>query len=177
MAEKNFPSRMVKLDLPDLAATETLARFVAHRACRGDVIGLGGELGAGKTVFARAFIHARAGDVKEDVPSPTFTLAQIYDLAEFPIWHFDLYRLAKAEDAVELGIEDAFADGVSLIEWPGRLGALLPRDRLDILLTQGASADARHAVLVGHGSWAMRLETLEADDTLVAFKAGAVVDD
>lgn len=178
MAEKKFPSRMVKLDLPDLAATETLARFVAHRVGRGDVIGLGGELGAGKTAFARAFIHARAGDVKEDVPSPTFTLAQIYDLAECSIWHFDLYRLAKAEDAVELGIEDAFADGVSLIEWPGRLGALLPRDRLDILLTQeGVSANARHAVLVGHGSWAMRLEALEAADALAAFKAGAVVDD
>ncbi|MBN4016643.1 tRNA (adenosine(37)-N6)-threonylcarbamoyltransferase complex ATPase subunit type 1 TsaE [Rhodospirillaceae bacterium AH-315-P19] len=177
MAENFFPSRIVKLDLPDLAATETLARFVARRVFRGDVIGLGGELGAGKTAFARAFIHARAGGVKEDVPSPTFTLAQIYDLAEFPVWHFDLYRLSKAEDAVELGIEDAFADGVSLIEWPGRLGPLLPWDRLDILLTQGAAADARHAVLVGHGSWAMRLEALEAADALVEFEARAGSDD
>ena len=150
------------MELADLAATEALARAVASLVRRGDVIGLGGELGAGKTTFARAFIHARANGEDEEVPSPTFTLVQTYDLRGLPVWHFDLYRLAKVEDALELGIEDAFAEGVSLIEWPGRLGRWLPRDRLDIMLTQGeAGENARHAVLAGHGSWASRMETLE----------------
>jgi len=162
MAENGLSSRMVKRDLADQAATERLAQILAGRVRRGDVIGLGGDLGAGKTTFARAFIQARAGERKEDVPSPTFTLAQIYDLPGLAIWHFDLYRLQKAEDAVELGIEEAFAEGVSLIEWPGRLGRWLPKDRLDILLTQGKNPDARHVVMMGHGSWAQRLEDLDA---------------
>ncbi len=126
------------------------------------MIALGGELGAGKTTFARAFIHGRAGRPAEEVPSPTFTLVQTYDLPGLAVWHFDLYRLARVEDALELGIEDAFAEGVSLIEWPGRLGRWLPRNRLDIMLTQGsAGEDARHAVLAGHGSWASRMAALE----------------
>jgi tRNA threonylcarbamoyladenosine biosynthesis protein TsaE len=152
---------MLELELTDLAATQALARTVAGLVRRGDVIGLGGELGAGKTTFARAFIHAREGRATEDVPSPTFTLAQVYDVAGLPVWHFDLYRLAKPEDALELGIEDAFAEGVSLIEWPGRLGRWLPKDRLDLMLTQGAAGEhARHVVLMGHGSWAERMEAL-----------------
>ncbi|MCE2509376.1 MAG: tRNA (adenosine(37)-N6)-threonylcarbamoyltransferase complex ATPase subunit type 1 TsaE [Alphaproteobacteria bacterium] len=152
---------MLELDFADLAATEAFARAVAGLVRRGDVIGLGGELGAGKTTFARAFIHARQHGPAEEVPSPTFTLVQTYDLPDFAVWHFDLYRLARAEDALELGIEDAFAEGVSLIEWPGRLGRWLPRDRLDIMLTQGAGGEsARHGVLAGHGSWAARMETL-----------------
>ncbi len=152
---------MLELELADLAATQALARAIAGLVRRGDVIGLGGELGAGKTTFARAFIHAREGGAEEDVPSPTFTLAQVYDVAGLPVWHFDLYRLAKPEDALELGIEDAFAEGVSLIEWPGRLGRWLPKDRLDLMLTQGAANEhARHVVLMGHGSWAERMEAL-----------------
>ncbi len=154
---------MLELELADLAATQALARTVAGLVRRGDVIGLGGELGAGKTTFARAFIHAREGQATEDVPSPTFTLAQVYDVAGLPIWHFDLYRLAKPEDALELGIEDAFAEGVSLIEWPGRLGRWLPKDRLDLMLTQGAANEhARHVILMGHGSWAERMEALRS---------------
>src|SRR5687767_4723298 len=91
--------------LPDLAATERLAQALAARAGAGDVVALWGGLGAGKTTFARAFIHARPGGAGvTEVPSPTFTLVQVYDLAGAPIWHFDLYRLANAEDAWELGI-------------------------------------------------------------------------
>src|SRR4051812_10763592 len=95
----------VSLPLRSLAATGALATWVAARAGIRDVIALSGGLGAGKTEFARAFIHARPGGGKfDEVPSPTFTLVQVYDLAP-PVWHFDLYRLTRAEEAWELGLE------------------------------------------------------------------------
>src|SRR5437763_3872952 len=122
---------MTVIDLPDEAATAAFAGRLARLARPGDVIALKGELGAGKTSFARAFSRARAGQ-DEVVPSPTFTLAQIYEFPDLTIWHFDLYRLRDPEEAWELGIEDAFHDGVSLIEWPERLGSLLPPRRLEI---------------------------------------------
>jgi tRNA threonylcarbamoyladenosine biosynthesis protein TsaE len=121
---------------------------------------LRGELGAGKTCFARAFIHARGGD--DAVPSPTFTLVQTYDLPECRIWHFDLYRLRTAEEAWELGIEEAFEDGISLIEWPERFGALLPRRHLLVALDFAAAAGARRATLSGESDWAARLATIAA---------------
>src|ERR1700688_5301802 len=114
---------MIVIELPDDAATAALAAHIAALARPGDVIALKGELGAGKTSFARAFIRARGGD--ETVPSPTFTLVQVYDLPDGAVWHFDLYRLRQPGDAWELGIEDAFRDGISLIEWPERLGTVL----------------------------------------------------
>src|SRR5882672_4489738 len=105
---------MPVVDLPDEAATAAFAARISALAEIGDVIALRGNLGAGKTTFARAFIRARG--CAEEVPSPTFTLAQIYELASAAIWHFDLYRLESPEDAWELGIEEAFSDGISLIE-------------------------------------------------------------
>jgi len=144
------------VDLPNLAATEALSRRIAAQARTGDVIALSGGLGAGKTAFARGFIAARAGR-DEEVPSPTFTLVQTYDAPGGAIWHFDLYRLARPEDARELGIEQALREGISLIEWPERLGAWLPEDRLDIALAQGATENARRATLAPHGSWVGRV--------------------
>jgi tRNA threonylcarbamoyladenosine biosynthesis protein TsaE len=147
----------VSLPLKSLAATGALAAWVAARARVRDVIALHGGLGAGKTEFARAFIHARPGGQKfDEVPSPTFTLVQVYDLSP-PIWHFDLYRLTRPEEAWELGLEEAFSDAISLIEWPERLGSLLPEARLDIELALGTTAEARTAALTGHGEWAQRL--------------------
>ncbi len=143
----------------DEAATAALAAAIARAARRRDVIALEGTLGAGKTVFARAFVRAFLGG--EEVPSPTFTLVQAYDTPAFTIYHFDLYRLEDPEEAYELGIEDAFADGVSLIEWPDRLGSLLPAERLDVALSQGAAAEWRRIVLTGRGDWSSRLEELE----------------
>ena len=153
--------------LSDPAATRGLAERIADLSRPGDVIGLGGVLGAGKTVFARAFInriaHA-AGVAAGDVPSPTFTLVQSYELGAVTVYHFDLYRIERPIDAYELGIEDAFLDGVSLIEWPERLGPLLPEDRLDIVLLQGPSPDARIAQISGAGDWPARLEGTTGDD-------------
>jgi tRNA threonylcarbamoyladenosine biosynthesis protein TsaE len=145
------------LDLPDEAATAGLARRLARLARRGDVIALDGALGAGKTSFARAFIRA-LGDGAEEVPSPTFTLVEIYAFAgKPPVWHFDLYRLSLPEEAYELGIEDALAEGISLIEWPERLGPLLPPDALRLSLEPGPNPGARRARLRGGAAWSERL--------------------
>ncbi|MBI3515906.1 MAG: tRNA (adenosine(37)-N6)-threonylcarbamoyltransferase complex ATPase subunit type 1 TsaE [Proteobacteria bacterium] len=143
--------------LPDVAATAALAGQVAPLARRGDVVALSGALGSGKTTFARAFVAARAGRALE-VPSPTFTLVQTYELSDCTIFHFDLYRLERADDAIELGIDEAFADGISLIEWPERLGGLLPAQRLDVRLTIDGAG--RRALLVDANGWAERLASL-----------------
>jgi len=152
---------MVAIQLADEKATEALAARLAALARSGDVIALKGELGAGKTCFARAFIRARGGD--EAVPSPTYTLAQTYDLPDGRVWHFDLYRLRAAEEAWELGIEEASGDGISLIEWPERLGALLPRRHLLVALDFAGKPGARRAALSGTSDWAARLATIAAE--------------
>ena len=147
---------ILAIDLPDESATRALAAELAGRAQRGDVIGLSGELGSGKTSFARAFIGARLDP--GEVPSPTFTLVEIYQSLTGPaLWHFDLYRLERPEDAYELGLEEAFADGISLIEWPERLGPLLPREHLRVTLASGDSAGARRARLDVPPSWSARI--------------------
>lgn len=148
------------IDLPDETATAGLAARLAQLAREGDVLALRGELGSGKTSFARAFIRAH-GSGTEEVPSPTFTLVEEYaSPGRPPVFHFDLYRIAKAEDAYELGIEEAFADGITLIEWPERLGALLPAERLDVALAPGALPEARVATLTPSAAWARRLGEL-----------------
>ena len=153
---------MTTIDLPDEAATAALAARLAALVRPGDIIALKGELGAGKTSFARAFIRARAGHY-EEVPSPTFTLVQIYELPELTIWHFDGFRLRDPEEGWELGIEDAFRDGVSLIEWPERFGALIPKRRLELTFEQGAKADARRVAFDPGPGWAERLANLAAE--------------
>jgi tRNA threonylcarbamoyladenosine biosynthesis protein TsaE len=94
------------------------------------------------------------------VPSPTFTLVQVYEpigQADAAIWHVDLFRLETAEDALELGIEDAFGGAISLIEWPERLGRLLPERRLDLMLSPGPTADSRRVLIAGGAEWRHRL--------------------
>jgi tRNA threonylcarbamoyladenosine biosynthesis protein TsaE len=152
--------------LADRAATERLGGRLADLARPGDVIALAGELGAGKTTLARGVIHAlarRFGRTEEEVPSPTFTLVQSYDFPVATVHHFDLYRIARPEEAVELGIDEAFAAGISLIEWPERLGPLLPADRLDIELRADGARRSRLAAIRGRGSWEARAKGL-ADD-------------
>ena len=152
-----------ELRLDGIEATGRLAASIAALARPGDVIGLAGDLGTGKTSFARAFIAARAalcGAPEEEVPSPTFTLVQTYDMAGETIWHFDLFRLDRAEDAYELGIEEAFAGGICLVEWPERIAALLPEDRLDVEFFYSDREDRRRVRLVGHGGWVSRLAAL-----------------
>ena len=152
---------MAVVELPDEAATAAFAARVSALAATRDIIALKGDLGAGKTSFARAFIRARGGI--EEVPSPTFTLVQVYELGAAAIWHFDLYRIKSPEEAWELGIEDAFSEGISLIEWPERLGPLLPPHRLEIELLFGDRPEARRAVLDPGEGWQARLAKILAD--------------
>ena len=104
--------------------TRDLAALLAGTARAGTVFARRGDLGAGKSAFARGFIQSLAGDI--DVPSPTFTLVQAYDTPRGPLYHFDLYRLNDPDEVVELGWEYALNEGICLIEWPQRAGAHLP---------------------------------------------------
>jgi tRNA threonylcarbamoyladenosine biosynthesis protein TsaE len=134
-------------DLPDLAATEALARTVAALARPGDAILLEGPLGAGKTAFARAFLRAAAGEPALEVPSPTFTLVQSYETQQGIVHHFDLWRVDAPGALGELGWDEA-REAVVLVEWPDRLGPLRPADALTVALEPGAG-DSRRATLSG----------------------------
>ncbi|MEL6567293.1 MAG: tRNA (adenosine(37)-N6)-threonylcarbamoyltransferase complex ATPase subunit type 1 TsaE [Pseudomonadota bacterium] len=135
------------VDLPDLAATQTLAERLAPHLKAGHVIALKGDLGAGKTTFSRALVSALLGAPTE-VPSPTFTLVQTYEGPNFPIYHFDLYRLEDPAELDELGWDDTL-DGLSLIEWPGKAGARLPVWRMTISIE--IVGEGRRAVLEWSG--------------------------
>jgi tRNA threonylcarbamoyladenosine biosynthesis protein TsaE len=146
-----------EIALTDAAATQALGRRLGARLTRGDVVCLAGNLGAGKTTLARGVIEAWTGEA-EEAPSPTYTLVQTYEGARGELWHVDLYRLKRAQEAWELGLEDAFATAATVIEWPERLEGQLPRDRLDIeLAPQG---EGRNATLTAHGAWRQKLATI-----------------
>lgn len=145
----------LSLTLADPAATDQLGQRLAKILRPGDVVALEGPLGSGKTALARAAIRALTSP-EEDVPSPTFTLVQSYECDRGPLYHFDLYRLEAADQAVELGIDDAFAEGISLVEWPDRLGGYLPRRHLKITLAAGPDKDSRIARISGGVQWKER---------------------
>ncbi len=148
--------------LPSEAATEAFARELSLFARTGDVITLAGDLGTGKTTFARAFLRALgSGDGAFDVPSPTFTLVQTYEFTRLPVAHFDFYRIADPEEVPELGFPGLADTMVLLAEWPDRAASFLPADRLDITLKDDTSAGARDLTLVGHGAWALRAARME----------------
>jgi tRNA threonylcarbamoyladenosine biosynthesis protein TsaE len=153
--ETQGASRATTLENP--AATAALAAQLAGLARVGDVLALWGDLGMGKTAFARAFIAARAGEALV-VPSPTFTLLQTYDLPNGPVWHFDLYRLASPDDVWELGWEQGLSEAILLVEWPQRLGDFLPADRLDVSFAQGDGPEQRLVRLAASGAWEKRLD-------------------
>lgn len=137
--------------------TDHLGRTLADFARPGDCILLRGQIGAGKSALARAFIRHLVGSNTE-VPSPTFTLVQTYDAGTFEIWHADLYRLSDTQEAVELGLIDAFEDHISLIEWPEILGDMVPATALDIQLA--VEPDAHRATLTYGENWRDRLKDM-----------------
>jgi tRNA threonylcarbamoyl adenosine modification protein YjeE len=141
--------------LPDLDATWALGRAIAGGLGHGDAVALWGDLGAGKTTLARAILQALG--VKEEVPSPTFTLVQSYD-TDPPVSHYDLYRLKSAREMAELGFEDALTLGAVLVEWPERAPEVLPPEALHVRL--GLRDTGRLARITGPGRWADDLRTL-----------------
>lgn len=160
--------------LPD--ATETasaqLAQRIALKLKPGDAIALHGDLGAGKTTFARALIRALLGDADAEVPSPTFALMQPYDGPRFPLAHLDLYRLADESEAEELGIADFLDTGAIIVEWPERAPGLMPGNRLDVTFSDTAgNPDVRTITIAPHGSWVERLQRLEELQSFVGFDA------
>lgn len=150
--------RTVTLHLKDLSATHALAARLAGLLRAGDVVLLDGPLGAGKSEFARAVLRAAASDPALEVPSPTFTLVQSYDLPAGTAHHFDLYRLDGPAGLDELGWDEAL-EGIVLVEWPDRLGAYAPAQALRMTFQPGADDDARIAHLAG---WDDRLKVLTA---------------
>lgn len=138
-----------EIGLTDAEATGRLGAAIAPVLRTGDAVLLTGGLGAGKSTLARGLIRALTSP-EEDVPSPTFTLVQFYESSP-AVAHFDLYRLESADEAFEIGLDEALDAGAVLVEWPQRLGARLPPDRLDIDLAE--QGEGRVARLVPHGSW------------------------
>ena len=142
------------LTLEDAEATAALARRIAPRLGAGDMVALLGDLGAGKSHFARALIAARLATLgrEEEIPSPSYTLVQTYDLGEVELWHADLYRLSGPDEAAELGLEEAFDRAICLVEWADRLGEALPPRRLTLALDfAGPETEARRARLSAAG--------------------------
>ena len=146
------------VDLPDEAATVELARALAPLVGPNDLLTLSGDLGAGKTTFARALIRILTNEPDLEVPSPTFTLMQVYETAKFPVVHADLYRIKDAGELAELGWEEASDGALLLVEWADRAGEL-PSNRVDISFVMAAERgpDQRIATITGHGSFGTRV--------------------
>lgn len=150
------------LSLPNETATANLARMLAEELKPGDLLTLSGGLGAGKTTLARSLLRALAGDPGLEVPSPTFTLMQIYDAPRCTVVHADFYRLGGGEELAELDWEEMTESAIAIVEWPERAGDALQRDRLDVALdlAPGGNGQGRIATLTGFGAFGPRLQRL-----------------
>lgn len=153
---RSDPNLKRQMLLKNLADTKKLAEQLADLCAIEEVIGLKGDLGSGKTEFARHFIRHIA---LEDpvVQSPTFNLVHVYKTVKGTIWHFDLYRLQAAKEVFELGIEDAMSFGISLIEWPEIIQDILPENYLEINFSFTESDNARYVDITAYGGWHAKL--------------------
>ena len=128
--------------------TAKAAADLAPSLSRGDVILLHGTLGMGKTVFARSLVRALTGTPDLEVPSPTFTLVQMYETPACPVYHYDLYRIEDPEEIHELSWEDALSGGITIVEWPERLGLYKPGAALDITITTAENGQNSRKILI-----------------------------
>lgn len=153
--------RPAPLWLPDADATDRVGAALGLALAPGNAVLLEGALGAGKSALARAAIRARTGPETE-VPSPTFTLVQIYEAPGATLWHADLYRLGGPEEVVELGLDAAFAEAICLVEWPERLGPWRPQRALTLRLEMDPGSEGRRlAIAAEGGGWDRVIATLE----------------
>lgn len=132
----------------DEAALQALARRIAARLTSGDVLLLKGDVGAGKSTFARAAIKSILLE-DEDIPSPTFTLVQTYETRNGTLWHCDLYRLTSADEVEELGLSDAFEDAICMIEWPEVLGDIAEKKALSLTFLPSDGGETRSVIAEG----------------------------
>lgn len=154
-----------RLFLPDEDATNRVGAALGLALRAGDAVMLEGDLGAGKSALARAAIRALLAEHgrQEDIPSPTFTLAQVYETARGEVWHVDLYRLSSSDEALELGLDAAFETAITLVEWPDRLGGLTPARRLVARLDLPADGEGRLLTLLPAGEgWAPAIDAARA---------------
>lgn len=156
--------RRLALGLPDEAATARLGAALARCLGPGDTVLLAGPLGAGKSALARAVIAALIGDDGAEIPSPSYTLVNVYETPRGPVWHADLYRLGgAAEEIEELGLAEAMDGGAALVlvEWPERLGGAVPARHAEIALSV-PQAGGRDAAVTLHGpGWEGMVAVLE----------------
>ncbi len=155
----SYNSLTLTSDCPE--ATEKLAHRLGQVVGAGDVLLLEGDIGAGKTYFARSLIQSLL-IIPEDIPSPTFTLIQMYEANDFEIWHSDLYRLSSPDEIVELGLTEAFHTALCLVEWPSRLGDLAPCSALTLKFETTLSEESRQLCLSWtDAKWDKRMKDIQ----------------
>jgi tRNA threonylcarbamoyladenosine biosynthesis protein TsaE len=155
--------RHFEIDLADERQTARLGAALAPVLGPGDTVLLRGELGAGKSALARAVIAAALADPQTEIPSPSYTLVNIYETVRGRIWHADLYRMSgDAEETEELGLAEAMGAELVLVEWPDRLGTALPERRLDIALSTSPAGGRIAAITLYGPLWDAMTKLLEA---------------
>ena len=146
---KNTLHHISKTEQDTISLAHDLAEKIQKNSKKTVIICLYGTLGAGKSVFSRAFIQKTLKKPDLNVPSPTFTLVQIYESSFRPIYHYDLYRLEDPEEIYELGWEDSLAEGITLVEWPEKLAGIKPAETLDIRIKHADNGDDRIITITG----------------------------